>query len=112
MAGREELVGTDVVVVHRLLKNRVGDELGMPAYALYTDALVRAMGLDDPAAAGMRAYRETFESVGEVAGGVTDLGAAWEAEPDVSAGTARHLSAPMAAAGGPIAYLPEDGSAG
>ena len=54
MAGREELVGTDVVVVHRLLKNRVGEDLGMPAYALYTDALVGAMGLDDPVAAGMQ----------------------------------------------------------
>ena len=28
----------------------------------------------------MHAYRETFESVGEVAGWVTDLGAAWEEE--------------------------------
>ena len=80
MAGREELVGSDVVLVHRLLKNRVSEELGMPAYALYTDALVGAMGLDDPAAAGMRGYRESYESVGEVSGWVADLGAAWEAE--------------------------------
>jgi hypothetical protein len=80
MAGREELVGTEVVVVHRLLKNRIGEDLGVPAYALYTDALVGVMGLGDPATAGMREFRETFESVGEVAGWVTDLGAAWEAE--------------------------------
>lgn len=80
MAGREELIGSDVIVVHRLLKNRVGEDLGVPAYALYTEALVGSMGLDDPAAAGMHPYRETFESVGEVAGWVTDLGAAWEAE--------------------------------
>ena len=80
MAGREELVGSDVVVVHRLLKNRIGEDLGVPAYALYTDALVRAMGLADPAAVGMREYRESFESVGEVSGWVSDLGAAWEAE--------------------------------
>jgi len=80
MAGREELVGTDVILVHRLLKNRVGEDLGMQAYALYTDTLARAMGLDDPVGAGMHAYRETFESVGEVAGWVSDLGAAWEAE--------------------------------
>ena len=80
MAGREELVGSDVVIVHRLLKNHVAEKLGMPAYVLYTAALVGAMGLDDPVAAGMREYRETFESVGEVAGWVTDLGAAWEAE--------------------------------
>lgn len=80
MAGREELVGSDVVVVHRLLKNRVAEELGVPAYALYTDVLVGAMGLADPVAAGMRGYHDTFESVGEVAGWVTDLGAAWDAE--------------------------------
>jgi uncharacterized protein YndB with AHSA1/START domain len=80
MAGREELVGSDVVVVHRLLKNRVAEDLGVPAYAMYTDALTGAMGLDDPVAAGMREHRETFDSVGEVTGWVTDLGAAWEAE--------------------------------
>jgi len=80
MAGMEELVGSDVVVVHRLLKNRVAEDLGMSAYVLYTDALVHAMGLDDPAAAGMQAHLETFESVGKVAGWVTDLGAAWEQE--------------------------------
>jgi len=80
MAGREELVGSDVVIVHRLLKNHVGEALGVAAYALYTNALVGAMGLDDPVAAGMRAYRETFESVGEVAGWVDDLAAAWQAE--------------------------------
>jgi hypothetical protein len=34
MAGQEELVGTDVVVVDRALKDRVGEELGVPAYAL------------------------------------------------------------------------------
>ena len=34
MAGREELVGRDVIVVHRLLKNDVQTALGMSAYAL------------------------------------------------------------------------------
>jgi uncharacterized protein YndB with AHSA1/START domain len=80
MAGREELVGNDVVVVHRLLKNRVCEEHGVAAYALYTEALTAAMGLADPTAAGMRAHRESFESVGEVACWVADLAAAWEAE--------------------------------
>lgn len=80
MAGREELVGSDVVVVHRLLKNRVAESLDVSAYVLYTDVLVRAMGLDDPAAAGLHEHRETFESVGEVVSWVTDLGAAWEQE--------------------------------
>lgn len=80
MAGLEELVGSDVIVIHRLLKNRVAEKLGVPAYVLYTDALARLMGLEDPTATGMREHRETFESVGEIVGWVTDLGVAWEAE--------------------------------
>ena len=52
MAGREELVGCDVIVVHRLLKNSVQEALGLGAYALYTEACTRAMGQADPAAAG------------------------------------------------------------
>jgi uncharacterized protein YndB with AHSA1/START domain len=81
MAGREELVGRDVIVVHRLLKNSVQDSLGLGAYALYTDACVRAMGLADPAAAGLLEHRETYDIVGEVVGWVRDLDAAWrEAE--------------------------------
>jgi hypothetical protein len=80
MAGHEELVGSDVVVVHRLLKNHISEELGVSAYAMYTDALIAAMALGDPAAAGMRAHREAYESVGEVSGWVADLGAAWDEE--------------------------------
>jgi hypothetical protein len=35
-----------------------------------------------------------------------------EAEPDIPASTARHLSAPVMLPGGPIRYLPDDGGAG
>ena len=77
MAGREELVGRDVIVVHRLLKNGVRDALGFGAYALYTAECVRAMGLVDPAAAGLWEHHETYEVVGDVTGWVRDLGAVW-----------------------------------
>ena len=77
MAGREELVGRDVIVVHRLLKNTVQESLGLGAYALYTGECVAAMGLADPAAAGLREHGETYEFVGEVRGWVRDLEAAW-----------------------------------
>ncbi len=80
MAGREELVGREVIVVHRLLKNAIHDAMGLRAYALYTDACVRAMGLDDPAAAGLVEHRETYEIVGEVVGWVRDLETAWREE--------------------------------
>jgi uncharacterized protein YndB with AHSA1/START domain len=76
----EELVGSDVIVVHRLLKNQVTGATGFGAYALYTDACLAAMGLDDPSAAGMVRHAEAFEDVGDIGGWVVDLGAAWAAE--------------------------------
>jgi len=79
IAGREELVGSDVVLVHRLLKNHVAERLGVPAYALFSGPCMVAMAID-PVALGMTEYRETFDDVGEVAGWIHDLGAAWTAE--------------------------------
>lgn len=79
MAGREELVGSDVILAHRLLKNAVTERTGATAYALYTDACLRAADVD-PAAIGLVEHRETYEHIGEVTGWVADLGAAWTAE--------------------------------
>lgn len=79
IAGHEELVGSDVIVAHRLLKNHVVERLGTPAYALFSAACVAAMGID-PAALGMIEYRDTYDDLGEIAGWVEDLGAAWAAE--------------------------------
>jgi uncharacterized protein YndB with AHSA1/START domain len=76
----EELVGSDVIVVHRLLKNGVTEGTGIGAYALYTDACLAAMALDDPSAAGMVRHEEAFDGVGDVGGWVADLTAAWSAE--------------------------------
>jgi hypothetical protein len=80
--GRDELAGSDVILVHRLLKNGVEERLGLRAYALYTDACVRAMGLDDPAAAGLLAHDETIEHIGPVRTWVRDLAAAWQEEQE------------------------------
>jgi len=80
IASSEELVGSDVIVAHRLLKNSVEEATGIGAYALYTDACVTAMGLTDPQAAGMIEHRETFDGVGEIRSWVVDLHAAWTAE--------------------------------
>ena len=79
MAGRDELVGSDVIVLHRLLKNRVGEALGLGAYAMYTEPLVAAMGIVDPRAVGLREHREALEGFGEVTGWVADLERAWAA---------------------------------
>src|SRR6188768_3760768 len=52
VAGRQELLGSDVIVVHRLLKNTVVEDLGMDAYALISQACIDVTDLD-PAALGM-----------------------------------------------------------
>ena len=79
VAGREELVGSDVIVAHRLLKNHVVERLGTPAYALFSAACMAAMAID-PFRLGMTEYLEAYDDLGEVTGWVHDLGAAWAAE--------------------------------
>jgi uncharacterized protein YndB with AHSA1/START domain len=76
----EELVGSDVIVVHRLLKNGVTEATGIGAYALYTDACLGAMAFEDPSGAGMVRHEERFDDVGTISGWVVDLRAAWAAE--------------------------------
>ena len=76
MAGLEELIGRDVIVVHRLLKNTVAETTDASAYALLTDACTIAMGLD-PAALGMQPHTETYEVVGEIPGWIHDLERRW-----------------------------------
>jgi uncharacterized protein YndB with AHSA1/START domain len=81
MAGLEELIGRDVIVVHRLLKNAVGERTGATAYALLTDVCATTMGLE-PAALGMTAHSETYVVVGEIAGWVHDLARRWREEDE------------------------------
>ena len=79
IAGREELLGSDVIVVHRLLKNEVVERLGVNAYALFTQASVDAMAIE-PAALGMQPLAETYEHLGEVGTWVHDLELRWQEE--------------------------------
>jgi uncharacterized protein YndB with AHSA1/START domain len=77
--GHEELLGSDVIAVHRLLKNDIIERTGATAYAALTDRLVREMGID-PAAMGMREHVETYEHIGEIAMWVLDLEKRWQEE--------------------------------
>jgi class 3 adenylate cyclase/uncharacterized protein YndB with AHSA1/START domain len=79
IAGRVELLGSDVIVVHRLLKNEVVDQLGIGAYALLTQATVDAVAID-PAALGMQPLTETYEHLGDIATWVHDLERRWQEE--------------------------------
>jgi Protein of unknown function (DUF2652)/Polyketide cyclase / dehydrase and lipid transport len=77
VAGSSELVGPDVIVVHRLLKNRVADRTGLSAFALITDACVTDLGLD-PHGLELAAHEEQYDDVGAVRGWVRNLAARWQ----------------------------------
>jgi uncharacterized protein YndB with AHSA1/START domain len=79
IAGRDELLGPDVIVVHRLLKNEVVERLGIHAYALFTQASLDAVVID-PAALGMVPLAETYEFIGEVRTWALDLEQRWQEE--------------------------------
>jgi uncharacterized protein YndB with AHSA1/START domain len=79
VAGRQELLGTDVIVVHRLLKNEVVEETGIKAYALISQACIDASDID-PAALGMRPHTETYDRIGDVGLWVHDLERRWDEE--------------------------------
>ncbi len=79
IAGHEELTGTDVILVHRLLKNTVTATLGLEGYALFTMACLDAMGVD-PTGMGMHVHGESYESLGGVSAYIHNLEARWEHE--------------------------------
>jgi Protein of unknown function (DUF2652)/Polyketide cyclase / dehydrase and lipid transport len=79
VAGISELVGSDVIVVHRLLKNSIDSS----AYAFVTDACVAVAGFD-PTALGMERHTETYDHIGEIGGWVHRLEPAWQAYQDRS----------------------------
>jgi uncharacterized protein YndB with AHSA1/START domain len=63
MAVGQELLGSDVNLVHRLLKNSVGAETGWSAYALCTQAAIDAVTLPSEF---LHQQSETYEHLGEV----------------------------------------------
>jgi len=58
IGGQQELVGAEVVMAHRLLKNGAAGVVGHGAYALLSDAAVRAF---DVPTEGSRPLVESFE---------------------------------------------------
>lgn len=79
VAGRQELLGSDVIVAHRLLKNEVVETLGIRAYALITQSCIDVTDLA-PAELGMREHTETYDRIGDVPSWVLDLERRWEEE--------------------------------
>ncbi len=79
VAGRQELLGSDVIVAHRLLKNEVVERLDIHAYALITQKCIDASDID-PAALGMRQHTETYDRIGDVPAWAHDLERRWQDE--------------------------------
>ncbi len=79
VAGRQELLGSDVIVAHRLLKNEVVERLGMSAYALISQQCIDASDLE-PAALGMIEHTETYDRIGDVRTWAHDLERRWQEE--------------------------------
>ena len=79
VAGRRELIGSDVILVHRLLKNEVVERLGIRAYALFTQACLSEAGID-PGPIGRQPITERYDSIGDVPCWVHDLERRWQEE--------------------------------
>lgn len=73
-----ELVGSDVNLVHRLLKNNVTSELGIRAYVLCTDAAERQLAVDTDGVDKLR-HVETVDDFGSVITWVRDMHPVYEA---------------------------------
>lgn len=73
-----QLVGSDVNLVHRLLKNSVTSSTGIRAYLLLTESAVGALGLD-PDAEETVAHLEVVPDFGEITVMVKDMHPVYEA---------------------------------
>lgn len=79
IAGRDELAGSDVIVVHRLLKGVGAADARGNGFALFTAAALGALGLD-AAALRLRAGAEEIEHLGRVDTFTLDLESRWQDE--------------------------------
>ncbi len=74
-----ELVGNDVNIAHRLLKNHIKEKTGVSAYAAYTQAAVDALGIHE-FVDEMQEHVEQFPDVGEIRLFVENLEPIWQRE--------------------------------
>ena len=79
IAGRDELAGSDVILVHRLLKGAGAGESRGNGFAQFTAAAVAALGLEADSL-GLLAGQESIEHLGQVDTFTLDLEAFWQAE--------------------------------
>ncbi len=81
LGGHDELVGSDVNLIHRLLKNHVVEQTGIRAYALYTAAAIQQLGLVE-FCQKLVAHRESYEHLGETAVWIQDMHPVWQTKKE------------------------------
>ncbi|NJN81748.1 MAG: DUF2652 domain-containing protein, partial [Caldilineaceae bacterium] len=81
LGGHDELVGSDVNLIHRLLKNHVTEQTGFRAYTLYTDAAIVQLGLEE-FCESLISQRESYEHLGEVEVWIQDMHPVWAAKKE------------------------------
>jgi hypothetical protein len=81
LGDREELLGADVIVPHRMLKNDVIEKTGIESYALFSDAAAQASRLSQ-LAYPLVPHSEVYPHLGEVKMQVLDLRKVWEHEQE------------------------------
>jgi hypothetical protein len=77
LGDREELLGADVIVANRMLKNHVIEQTGVKAYAPFSEAAANALHLSELSQPLLQ-HTETYEHIGEVKMRVFDLRPVWE----------------------------------
>ncbi len=77
IGGHDELVGPDVITVHRLTKNRVREATGITAYTLYTEQAVSALGLEGFTEPLVK-HVEDYEHLGQLETWIEDMHPVWE----------------------------------
>ena len=77
LGDREELLGADVIVPHRMLKNHVIEKTGVKSYALFSDAASQALHLWE-LSQPLIPHTESYEHIGEVKLHVFDLQPVWK----------------------------------
>jgi hypothetical protein len=77
LGDREELLGADVIVPHRMLKNHVIEQTGIKSYALFSDVAAQKLNLTEYCEK-IVSHSEIYEHLGEVPMCVHDLHPVWK----------------------------------
>jgi hypothetical protein len=81
LRGKDELLGSAVIEIHRLLKNHITEATGVRAYTAYTAAAVDALGLDGFTDT-LTPLTETYPDLGALTVWVQDMHPVWENDRD------------------------------